>query len=52
MHFTMKELREKYIKLIKQWHPDVNHANQNVSISNKMCKIIINSYRELLSSVT
>ena len=43
---TLSEIKAKYIKLIKKWHPDINRENKDQC--DEMTKKIVNSYAIIL----
>ena len=43
---TLSEIKAKYRKLIKKWHPDINRENKDQC--DEMTKKIVNSYAIIL----
>ena len=43
---TLSEIKAKYRKLIKKWHPDINQENKDQC--DEMTKKIVNSYAIIL----
>jgi preprotein translocase subunit Sec63 len=47
---TLSEIKAKYRKLIKKWHPDINR--ENLDQCDEMTKKIVNSYTIILGYCT